>query len=97
MELPFPKKKWSKQEWDQLRGITKSKMIALLNKDTRWEFLGTKGSRYIYRNSELRAPFDHVAIHFHPKEGYRDQKLLRAILDHICWTRDDLVKWKVIK
>lgn len=96
MNFPFPKKKWTKQERDQIRPLTKIAMIKLLDKDARWEFLGVKGGRYIYENSEYPKPYDHVAIHYH-REGYHDPSLLFQLIDNICWTAKELRKWKVIK
>lgn len=96
MDLPFPKKKWTKQERDQLHTLTKIDMIKLLDKDARWKFLGTKGGRYIYKNPQCPKPYDHVAIHYH-KERFNNLGLLLQIIDNICWTVQDLRQWKVIK
>jgi len=35
MELPFPKKKWTNQERQQLKKLTKIDLISLLDKDDR--------------------------------------------------------------
>ena len=95
MNPPFPKKKWAKQERDQIKSLTKIDMIKLLNRDPRWEFLGAKGARYVYGNPQCPKPYDHVAIHYH-KEGFRNPGLLFQIIDNICWTAKDLKNWGVI-
>jgi len=97
MDFPFPAKKWKKNEWAQLKNLTKKKIIDLLMKDERWEHTGVDGSRYIFYNPKLPRPQENLAIHFHPKEGYRDKGLLKDILSHWCCTLEDLKKWKVIK
>lgn len=96
LPFPFPKKSWKKNEWNQLKGLTKIEMIRLLEKDDRWEHVATKGSRYIFYNPDLPEPFRYVEIHHH-REGYRDKGLLRKLIDHICWTREDLRNWGVIR
>jgi hypothetical protein len=96
MDSPFRKKKWTKQERDQIRPLTKIDMIKLLDKDPRWKFLGAKGGRYIYGNPKCPKPYDHVAIHYH-KEGFHNLSLLLQLIDNICWTAEDLRNWKVIK
>lgn len=78
MRLPFPRKKWTKNEWDQLKGLTKIEVIKILDKDDTWEYIGTKGGRYIYKSDEYDEPFNHLAVHYH-HEGYGD-KMLRDVL-----------------
>jgi len=94
--FPFIKKEWTKQEWQQLKGLTKKDLISLLKKDRRWEWVSTKGSRYIFHNPERKQPFDYLEIHYH-NEGYRNPGLLQDILNQWCCTKEDLKKWKVIK
>jgi hypothetical protein len=99
MKLPFPKKSWNKQDWSQIKNLSKIDMISLLDKDPHWERVGTKGALYIYYNPECAKygqQYAYVAIHYH-REEYRDKGLLRGLIDHICWTRDDFKRWKVIK
>ena len=96
MNLPFPKKKWTKQEREQIRPLTKIDMIKLIDKDPHWEFLGVKGARFVYGNPKYPKPYDHVAIHYH-KERFYDPSLLFQIIDNICWTAEDLRNWGVIK
>jgi hypothetical protein len=97
MDFSFPKKSWEKNEWAQLKNLTKNNIISLLKKDIRWEFKEANGGRYIYKNPKLPQPHDYLAIHYHPTEGFRDKGLLREILNQWCCTREDLKKWKVIK
>ena len=96
MELPFPKKKWTNQERQQLKRLTKIDLISLLDKDDRWEFRGVKGARYTYYNPGIRPPNEYLTIHYH-REGFRNIGLLLHILDHWCCTREDLKRWKVFK
>jgi len=94
--FPFPKKEWTRQEWQQLKGLTKDDLISLLKKDARWELAGTKGSRYIFHNSKLDTPYQYLEIHYH-KEGFRNKGLLKDLLNQWCCTKEDLKKWKVLK
>jgi len=96
MAFPFPKKSWGRY-WEQVKNLNQKDIISLLDKDERWEYVATKGSRYIYRNSGLPRPDDRVEIHYHGRKGYVNKSLLSDLLDHICWTLDDLRKWKVVK
>lgn len=96
MKLPFPKKQWEKQDWQQIKNLTKVDLISLLDKDSHWEFKGVKGAKYIYYNRQYKPPYDYLAIHYH-KEEFKNKGLLRHLLDHRCCTRDDLKRWKVIK
>ena len=93
---PFPKKKWTAAERDQLASLTKQKIVKLLAKDPRWEQLHIKGARYVFRNSEIPSPYDFLTIHYH-KERFRNRGLLLHLIDHICWTNELLVEWKVLK
>lgn len=97
MNFPFPKKEWSKQDWQQLKNLTKSDLISLLNKDVRWKSMGAKGAEFVFHNPQLQSPYQYLAIHYHPKEGFRNKGLLKNILNHWCCTKDDLKRWKVIK
>jgi predicted RNA binding protein YcfA (HicA-like mRNA interferase family) len=96
LDLPFPKKEWARQEWDQIKNLSKIDLISLLNKDGRWEFIKAKGNQYIYRNPKLKPPFNYLAIHYH-KEGFRNKGLLKQLLNQWCCTKEDLKRWKVIK
>lgn len=93
---PFSKKKWTKEERDQIKSFTKAKLRKLLDRDPRWEFVHDEGGRVVYRNVELSAPWDYVAIH-PSKQEYRNPSLLLWQIDHICWTGKVLRAWKALK
>lgn len=95
MEFPFPKKKWTSQDWSQIKNLTKIDLISLLKKDNYWEFVGVKGAKYIFHNPQYKPPYDYLTIHYH-REGM-DAGLLKHLLNHWCCTRDDFKRWKVIK
>jgi hypothetical protein len=95
--FPFPHKKWTGQEWNQLKNLTKVGLIALLRKDDRWTFVEAKGAQYVFHNPKIKRPFDYLSVHYHPKDGFRNPSLLRQLLDQWCCTVDDLRRWKVIK
>jgi len=96
VNLPFPRKQWTKQEKQQFKKLTKIDLISLLDKDKNWESRGAKGNRYVFYNSQYKPPHDHLTIHYH-REGFKNIGLLLHLLDHWCCTRDDLKRWKVIK
>jgi len=96
MYFPFPDKKWDKQDWDQIKNITKEKLISLLKKDDRWEFRGARDAKYVFYNPKLKPPFEYLAIHYHPHESFREKSLLKRILNHWCCTREDLKDWGAI-
>jgi hypothetical protein len=95
MELPFPKKDWG-TDWNQIKNLQPKDLISIMKKDSRWEFIGVSGARYLYRRADIPKPHDIIAIHYHNK-GYRDKGLLKDILNHTCWTKEMLRAWKVIK
>jgi len=93
---PFPKKKWAKQERDQIKSFPKKLVRKLLDKDEEWEFAGVHGGRAMYRNPKHKPPYDYVAVHTSTDE-YQNPSLLFCMIDHICWTAKELRKWKAIK
>lgn len=97
MDLPFPKKSWEKQEWDQIKNLTKDAIVSLLKKDVRWEFRGGSGGRLVFHNPKLPSPYENLAIHYHAGEGFRNKGLLKGILNQWCCTREDLIKWKILR
>ena len=97
LNTPPRKKKWSKNARAQLRGLTKKKYINLLRKDPNWDELKTRGAEAVFHNRNLPDPFNHVTIHYHPKETYHEWGLLSGLLEIICWTEEELKKKKVIK
>ena len=93
----FPQKSWTLQAKQQLQSFTKSKYIDLLRKDPNWELEQIKGARHCFINPKLPKNYNRVVIHYHPKQRFYEWKLLRSILDQICWTEEELKKKKIIK
>lgn len=94
---PFKRQKWTKPEWDQLKGISKAKLIRLLRRDSNWEETSaTRGSRIVFCNNNLPLEYQYVAIHNHVG-GYHDKGLLKDLLAQIGWSAQQLRKWKAIK
>lgn len=81
--------KYSRQVWEQLKNKTPIDLISALNKQ-----LGEpdvmKGNEYVYRFPDGR----HVSIHYH-KKCY-GPSLLKALLEDIGWTEDEMRKFKLI-
>lgn len=98
MAPPFPRKAWERQDWLRIRSLTKIEIIKLLDKDARWQAVGAKGSKYTYYNAKLKSPHNYLTIHYHSdKDQFNNENLLKDILDHWCCSKDDFVRWKVIK
>jgi|GEM_PF-1232153 len=97
-EKPFPNKKWDKQVWDQIKNIKKTEMIVFMAKDDRgvWKHLKTIGAVYVYHTNKYKPPFDMLTIHYHPGDTFTKGSLTDH-LDHVCWTVDDLIRFKIIK
>ena len=76
--------------------LRKADLIFLLHKDERWRLLKTNGARYVYRNPHLESPHNYLTISF-SREMFTNKDLLREVIDHACWTRGDLRRWKVIE
>ena len=96
-EAVTQKQNWTKQEWDQLKGISKAKLIQLLRKDPDWEETpAARGSRIVFCNKNLPLEDQYVAIHKHAG-GYHDKGLLKNLLAQIGWSAQRLRKWKVIR
>jgi hypothetical protein len=93
---PFPKKKWDKNTWAQLKGLTKVDLISILFKDQNWEHVSSKDGKYVFKSRKYKPPYDYLAIHYH-KEDFRNPGLLKSILDHTCWDVPKLQNWKIIK
>jgi len=80
-----------KHVWDQLKNKTADDLISALNKDG-WKPDEMAGAEQIYRHPDGRR----VSIHYHPKKTY-SPKLLKALLEDIGWTEDDMRRLKLIK
>jgi len=82
---------YSSNAWDQIRNKTCEEIIAALSKDG-WQKDSSRGSQQIFRKATGRM----VSIHFHPGKTY-GARLLRALLDDIGWTEDEMRHLKFIK
>lgn len=87
--------KYSKNVWDQLRGIKAKKLINALEKDN-WILDETHRNTqaYIKNNPEGNR---RVVIHYHPGKTYCSPKLLKLIFNAIGWEEEELKKLKLIK
>ena len=82
--------KYPKHIWDQLRNLTPEELICALEKDG--AVLDTiKGAMHVYRYPDGRRP----TVHYH-KSTY-GPNLLKAPLQDIGWTEDDLRRLKLVK
>ena len=93
---PFLKKEWTNNERKQLAGLTKKDMAKLLGKDPCWEHVHDRGAKRVFYNPDIPSPYDFFLVHYHD-EGFKNKGFLLHIIDHICWTRDQLKGWKVLK
>ena len=80
-----------KDVWNQLKNKTANDLISALRKDG-WVLDVTRGAEQIYRHSSGKC----VSIHYHPKKTY-GQSLLKALLNDIGWSTDDMKRLKFIK
>jgi len=81
--------KYSHQVWEQIKNKTSLDFIRALNKQLGGPDTVT-GSEYIYRFPDKRR----VSIHRH-KKSY-GPKLLKALLDKIHWTEEQMKEFKFI-
>lgn len=82
---------YSQQIWNQLKNLTADQIIKALEKSG-WE--RDQGARnfYVYLHPDKRR----ITIHYHPRKTY-GPKLLKALLDIINWSEEELRKLKLIK
>ena len=88
----------SRLVWEQLKSVTAKRLIQALERDG-WVEDGTRGATRAFVKSAANGHSDskrRVVIHYHPKKTYHP-KLLRALLDEIGWTPEDLKRLKLIK
>jgi predicted RNA binding protein YcfA (HicA-like mRNA interferase family) len=85
---------FSKQVWDQLRATTADELIAALKKDGYAQDPASADATIAY--IKIGAANKRIVIHYHPRKTYRP-KLLKALLDAIGWTEDDMRRLKLIK
>lgn len=77
--------------WLQLRNITADQLIRALQRDG-WIRDETRGAEQVFRHEDGRR----VAIHYHPGKTY-GPKLLRALLQDIGWSVEDMRRLKLVK
>ena len=84
---------YSKNIWQQLKGISKGEFIRALEKDE-WK-LDTGFDKYsTYRKGSDRR----IYIHYHKsKDTFRNPKLLKMLLNATGWDEDDLRRLGLIK
>lgn len=87
--------KYSKNIWEQLKGIEAKKLIEALKKDN-WILDETRKSTQAYMKNTPGGN-RRVVIHYHPGKTYRSPKLLKIIFDAIGWREKELKKLKLIK
>ena len=83
--------KFQKFVWAQLKNKSADDLISALIKDG-WVLDETGGAERLYRHPDGRR----VSIHYHPKKTYGPH-LLKALLEDIGWTEDDMRRLKLIK
>jgi predicted RNA binding protein YcfA (HicA-like mRNA interferase family) len=77
--------------WRQIKNVTTNKLIRALEKDG-WVQDETRGAVLVYRHPDGRR----VTVHYHPSKTY-GANLLKALLDDIGWTEDDMRRLKLIR
>lgn len=82
--------RYPKNIWEQIKNLSKSKLIKFLEKDG-W-ILDTEFDKY----RTYRKGIKKVIIHYH-KTNFKNPNLLKKILDDIEWTIGDLKRLKIIK
>ena len=78
--------------WDQLKNLTAAQIAKALEKSGWIRDEGT-GNIYVYYHPATKK---RVTIHYHPQKTY-GAKLLKALLEDINWTEQELRKLKIIK
>ena len=77
--------------WDQLKNTTANELIRALAADG-WEEDVTRGAtRAFCKGSGKR-----IVIHYHPRKTY-GAKMLKALLEDIGWSEDDLRRLRLIR
>ena len=80
-----------KSIWNQLKNLTAGDLIKALKADG-WEEDVKIGAKRAFRKGSGRR----VVIHYHPGKTY-GARLLKALIEEIGWTLDDLKSLKLIK
>ncbi len=82
---------FSKQIWDQIKNKSVEELISTLKRDG--AVLDTsRGAAQVYIYPDGKR----IAIHYHPHKTY-GPALLKALIEDIGWTEDDLRRLKLIK
>ena len=83
--------KFTKQIWNQLKNKSPQDLMSALEKDGAVPDI-TRGAIRVYRYPNGKR----VTIHYHSQRTY-GPNLLKALLQDIGWTEDDLRRLKLIK
>ena len=86
---------YPKQVWDQLKNTTIQEIARALERDG-WIKEDTRGATQGYRHPDKPPDRNRVVLHIHPK-ATKSARILKALLDCIQWTEDDLARLKLIK
>lgn len=90
----FPEKKWTKAAFLQIRRFSKKDYQKYLRKDPKWIEVNST----TFYNEKLPKPHDFISIHYHKgSERFKNSRMIRNMLNQICWTEDVLKEWKAIK
>lgn len=82
--------KYTRQVWEQLKNKTPGEFISALNRQLGGPDM-IAGNEYHYRFPDGRR----VSIHYHKKRCY-GQSLLKALLERIDWTEQEMKKYKFL-
>lgn len=82
---------YSDAVWRQLKNLTKGELEKALVRDG-WQLDQRAGSRRLYLKDKRR-----VAIDYHKSSDTMGRKLLKALLDDVGWSEDDLRRLKLVK
>lgn len=77
--------------WNQLKNLTADDLIRALEKD-RWKPINKKSAIRVFRHPDGRR----VSIHYHPSKTF-GPNLLKALLEDIGWTEQDMKWLKLIR
>jgi predicted RNA binding protein YcfA (HicA-like mRNA interferase family) len=77
--------------WKQIQNLSADELISALNRDG-WEFDERQGAQRVYRHPDGRR----ASVHYHPGKTF-GPNLLKALLDDIGWSPDDLRRLKLVK
>ena len=83
--------RYSKRTWEQLKNLTADQIIAALKRDG-WEPDKSSGAYHPFVHPATR---NRVIIHYHPRKSF-GPNLLKALLDDIGWTEDDLKRLELV-